>query len=56
MRSRLAELVWDGGPPATWPVALRGVIGGLRSVLRTVGLDDQAVVATVPGGYRLAPG
>ena len=53
--ARLAELVWDGRPPATWPVALRGVIGGLRSVLRTVGLDDQAVVATVPGGYRLAP-
>ena len=54
--ARLAELVWDGRPPATWPVALRGVIGGLRSVLRTVGLDDQALVATVPGGYRLAPG
>ncbi len=51
---RLADIVWDGRPPATWPVALRGVIGGLRGVLRTVGIDDQAVVTTVPGGYRLA--
>ena len=54
--AHLAALVWDGRPPATWPVALRGVIGGLRSVLRTVGIEDQALVATVPGGYRLAPG
>ena len=54
--ARLADLVWEGRPPATWPVALRGVVGGLRAVLRTVGIDDQALVATVPGGYRLAPG
>ena len=47
--ARLAELVWDGRPPATWPVALRGVVGGLRSVLRDGGIDDQALVATVPG-------
>ena len=54
--ARLADLVWEGRPPPTWPVALRGVVGGLRAVLRSVGIDDQALLATVPGGYRLAPG
>ncbi len=52
---RLADLVWEGGPPATWPAALRGVVGGLRAVLRGIGIDDQALLTTVPGGYRLAP-
>ena len=27
----LAELVWRGAPPQTWPVALRGVVRGLRA-------------------------
>ena len=52
---RLADLVWEGGPPATWPAALRGVVGGLRAVLRGIGIDDQALLMTAPGGYRLAP-
>ena len=52
---RLADLVWEGGPPPTWPAALRGVIGGLRAVLRGIGIDEQALLMTVPGGYRLAP-
>ncbi|MBF4766713.1 hypothetical protein ISU10_02905 [Nocardioides agariphilus] len=52
---RLADLVWHDRPPTTWPVALRGVVGGLRAVLRTVGIDDSAFLQTVPGGYRLAP-
>ncbi len=53
---RLAELVWEGRPPTTWPVALRGVVGRLRSVLRTIGLGDSDLIVTVPGGYRLASG
>jgi predicted ATPase/DNA-binding SARP family transcriptional activator len=52
--ARLADLVWEGRPPTTWPVALRGVVGGLRAVLRGVGIADHALVETVPGGYRLS--
>ena len=30
---RLAALIWSNAPPATWPVALRGVISSLRAAL-----------------------
>lgn len=53
---RLAEIVWAGDPPPSWPAALRGVIRALRTAATPAGLGDQRLVATVPTGYVLAPG
>ena len=49
-------MIWGDELPATWDVALRGVVRGLRTVLAPIGGGDQHVIATVPSGYRLAPG
>lgn len=51
----LAEIVWDGEPPATWSSALRGVVLVLRSSLERIGLGDQALILTAPNGYALSP-
>ncbi|MGD0701080.1 MAG: BTAD domain-containing putative transcriptional regulator [Trebonia sp.] len=53
---RLAELIWSGAPPRTWPAALRGVIRSLRTALAAVQADGQRLIATTPSGYCLAPG
>jgi predicted ATPase/DNA-binding SARP family transcriptional activator len=53
---RLASMIWADELPATWQVALRGVVSGLRTVLAPIGGGDQRVVSTAPSGYRLAPG
>jgi predicted ATPase/DNA-binding SARP family transcriptional activator len=53
---RLAELIWSGAPPRTWPAALRGVIKSLRAALAAVQADGQRLIATTPFGYCLAPG
>ena len=53
---RLAELIWSGAPPRTWPAALRGVIRSLRTALADVQADGQRLIATTPSGYCLAPG
>ena len=47
---RLASLVWDE-PPATWRVAVRGLVGDLRKRLAHLGPE---LVVTTPTGYRLA--
>lgn len=52
---RLAEMIWAGDRPATWPVALRGVVRGLRTALDGIGGGDQRVIVTESRGYRLAP-
>lgn len=48
---RLAELIWEE-PPATAPVAVRGLVAELRRNLRTA--FDEDLVVTTPAGYRLA--
>jgi predicted ATPase/DNA-binding SARP family transcriptional activator len=53
---QLAAIIWGDETPNTWPVALRGVIRGLRLALADVGGGEQAVIATVPTGYALASG
>jgi predicted ATPase/DNA-binding SARP family transcriptional activator len=53
---RLASMIWGDELPATWQVALRGVVRGLRTVLIPIGGGDQRVVSTAPSGYQLAPG
>ena len=53
---RLASIIWGDDLPATWQVALRGVVLGLRTVCAPLGGGEQQLIATTPGGYRLAPG
>jgi len=53
---RLASMIWPDDLPATWQVALRGIVRGIRGVLTPIGGGDQQVIATAPSGYRLAPG
>lgn len=57
----LAEVVWPLDPPATWPVALRGVVSGLRTALAGLDLSGPedgaaALIQTTPVGYRLVDG
>lgn len=51
--SRLAELIWAGDPPASWPAALRNVVSDLRAALARIGLGEQLLVTTGPNGYGL---
>jgi predicted ATPase/DNA-binding SARP family transcriptional activator len=53
---RLASLIWADELPATWQVALRGIVRGLRGVLAPIGGGDQQVISTAPSGYRLTAG
>ena len=53
---RLASMIWADELPATWQVALRGVVRGLRTVLAPIGGGDQRVVRTAPSGYQIGPG
>ena len=53
---QLAALVWADQPPATWQVALRGIIGGLRAACAPAGGAGQHLIVTAPLGYRLADG
>ncbi|HJV08604.1 MAG TPA: hypothetical protein VJ653_02960, partial [Acidimicrobiales bacterium] len=36
-RDELADVIWGEHPPATWPDALRGVVGRVRAVLEAAG-------------------
>jgi len=51
---RLAEIIWPGEPPPTWPAALRGVIRALRAALGSIGAGGERVIVTTPAGYGLA--
>jgi predicted ATPase/DNA-binding SARP family transcriptional activator len=53
---RLARVIWGDEPPSTWPVALRGVVRGLRNVCAPAGGGEQRLIVTVPSGYQLAQG
>ena len=53
---RLARVVWGEELPPTWPVALRGVVRGLRAVCAPAGGGEQQLIATIPSGYQLADG
>jgi predicted ATPase/DNA-binding SARP family transcriptional activator len=54
--ARLASIIWGDDLPVTWPVALRGVVRGLRKACAPLGGGEQRLIATAPAGYRLAPG
>ena len=51
---RLAAMVWSDEPPATWPVALRGIVSAIRSAAAAIGLGEQRLIETTPSGYALA--
>ena len=53
---RLASIIWGDDLPATWRVALRGVIRGLRAACAPLGGGEQQLIATAPAGYRVASG
>jgi predicted ATPase/DNA-binding SARP family transcriptional activator len=53
---RLADIIWGDDLPATWHVALRGVIRGLRLACAALGGGEQELIATAPSGYQLAVG
>ena len=49
----IADAIWDGNPPPTYPAILQVYISTLRRSLRAAGIDTGAVVATQAPGYRL---
>lgn len=53
-RDRLADLLWDGQPPASWTGTLDSYICVLRRQLQ-LGSGRSSLLATTPGGYRLGP-
>ena len=47
-RDELADAIWGESPPATWPDALRGVVGRVRGVL-----PAPATISSAAGCYQL---
>lgn len=47
----LADIVWDGGPPAAWQTALRALVSKLRAVLDEAGA--AAAIEHAFGCYQL---
>ena len=52
-RHELAEVLWPGGPPATWQTAVSVVVSNLRLLLSRVGLPRDGVLAFNSGCYQL---
>jgi DNA-binding SARP family transcriptional activator len=51
----LAELLWEGRPPAAWPATLYGYVALLRRVLQPGLPGRHTVVRTTEAGYLLDP-
>ncbi|HEX3630558.1 MAG TPA: BTAD domain-containing putative transcriptional regulator [Candidatus Dormibacteraeota bacterium] len=54
-QSELAELLWPGALPASWPAALSAVISKLRNKLGRLGLDRDRVIANAFRCYQFRP-
>lgn len=52
-RSALAEALWPGEPPPSWPAALSSIVSKLRALLSRAGLDGSAVLGSSGGCYEL---
>ena len=52
-RDELADIVWAGCPPPTWPHALRNAVNRARRALDGAGLTGAEVVTAASGCYRL---
>lgn len=54
-KDRLADVLWDGEPPASWTATLEGYVSGLRRRLEPGVPVRSSAIATVSGGYLLDP-
>ena len=54
-QSELAELLWPGALPPSWPVALSAVISKLRQKLGALGLDRDRIIANAFRCYQFRP-
>lgn len=52
-RSEIGDIVWDGRPPASWDVAIRGAVSQIRRAVEEAGGADP--IRTGLGGYALDP-
>ena len=52
-REDLADVLWEGNPPATWAVSLSAIISKLRVALEAAGLPRDEVVVMAFGCYQL---
>lgn len=52
-KDRLADLLWDGQPPASWTATLEGYVSLLRGRLEPGVPARASVIRTVNGGYAL---
>lgn len=52
----LADIIWDGAPPARWRSALAAVVSKTRTLITTTGLDGPALLQSIGGTYAFAPG
>jgi predicted ATPase/DNA-binding SARP family transcriptional activator len=53
---QLASMIWGEELPATWQVALRGIVSGLRHATVPPDGDQRQLIQTAPWGYHLADG
>jgi DNA-binding SARP family transcriptional activator len=49
----LAEVLWAGAPPASWPASLRKVLSGVRAALSEAGLPPAESLRAAFGCYQL---
>jgi len=54
-KDRLADLLWQGKPPASWVSTLEGYVSLLRHALQPGISARHSVLITSSGGYRLDP-
>lgn len=52
-KDRLADLLWEGQPPASWTATLEGYVSLLRGRLEPGVPARDSVIRTVNGGYAL---
>jgi len=49
----LADRLWEGRPPASWPVTVEGYVSVLRRCLEPGVPGRRTLIRTTPGGYRI---
>jgi DNA-binding SARP family transcriptional activator len=49
----LADRLWEGRPPVSWPVTLGSYVSVLRRILEPGTPGRRTLIRTTPGGYRL---
>jgi DNA-binding SARP family transcriptional activator len=49
----LADRLWEGRPPASWPATVEGYVSVLRRCLEPGVPGRHTLIKTTPGGYRI---